>query len=78
MSYSHYVRCPKCSGLSITENRTPLELLAEGRANVTIDCKHCGFVREYEGISAEEFEALAVSDELADQELQNSPSRSPG
>jgi predicted nucleic-acid-binding Zn-ribbon protein len=52
MSYSHYVRCPKCHGLSITENHIPLELLAEGRANVTIDCKHCGFSSEYRGISA--------------------------
>lgn len=74
MSYSHYVRCPKCRCLSITENHTPLELLAEGRANVTIDCKHCGFFSEYQGISANEFEALAVSDEFAEQELQNSSS----
>jgi RNase P subunit RPR2 len=74
MSYSHYVRCPKCRRLSITENNTPLELLAEGRANITIDCKHCGFFGEYQGISSDEFEALAVSDELAEQELQNSSS----
>ncbi|PIF77523.1 hypothetical protein CLU95_4698 [Variovorax sp. 54] len=69
MSYSHYVRCPKSHSLSVTENGTPLELLAEGRANVTINCEHCGFSNEYVGISAEEFEALAVSDEVAEQEL---------
>ncbi|MDI3380099.1 hypothetical protein ACFPPF_11375 [Xenophilus aerolatus] len=69
MSYSHFVRCPKCHRLSITENDTPLDLLAEGRANVTIDCEQCGFFNEYLGISAEEFEALAVSDEVAEQEL---------
>jgi uncharacterized Zn finger protein len=74
VSYSHYVRCPKCHRLSATENRTPLELLAEGRADVTLDCPHCGFFNEYRGISAREFEDLSVSDEVAMRELQNGSS----
>ena len=68
MSYSHYVRCPKCRRLSVTENRTPLELLAKGRADITLDCPHCGFFNEYRGISASEFEVMAVSDEDATME----------
>jgi uncharacterized Zn finger protein len=62
VAYSHYVRCPNCSRIGVSENRTPLELLAMGRANVTIDCVHCGFFKDFQSISAAEFEALSVSE----------------
>ena len=69
MSYSHYIRCPECHKLSVTENQTPIELLMEGLANLSIHCPHCGFQKEYLEISADEFESLSVSDEVAAQEL---------
>lgn len=69
MSYTHYARCPECHKLSVAENDTPLELLMEGLANLTIACPHCGFHQEFLEITADEFEKLAVSDEAAAQEL---------
>lgn len=72
MSYSHYVRCPECHKISVTENLTPIEMLMEGLTNVTIHCPHCGLREEYLELSADEFEKLAVSDEEAEQLLRSS------
>ena len=69
MSYSHYIRCPECHKLSVTENQTPIELLMEGLANLSIQCPHCGFHKEYLEIPADEFESLSVSDDVAAEEL---------
>jgi|SRR5215470_19447819 len=61
MAYSHYVRCPRCAQISAVENRTPLWLLALGRANVRLSCPHCGFKKSYFFMSANKFEALPFS-----------------
>lgn len=70
MSYSHYIRCLRMP--QAQRDREPdahRTSDVEGLANLSIQCPHCGFHKEYLEIPADEFESLSVSDDVAAEEL---------